>query len=255
MGTRIVLINDDERILNLFVTPIDENHWEVFNYAYANCDLEKVIHHKPDLIVLDFTPPDRGKGWEFLQLLKMDDLTAKIPVLITTGILHFSADLQDYLLTRFINVAHTSISPAALVILINQTLQLARQADSLYFGGRTLPILLVEDSEDIRDNLTTVLRLEGYHVVTANNGQEALDRVSRADFCLILLDIDTPVMNGYEFLSAYNRQLRPHTPVIITSSRHDIWSHTFPLFVVGVLLKPFTLVRLLKAVEKYAEPV
>lgn len=65
MGTRIVLINDDERILNMFAMPVADAKWEIFNYPYAACDLQKVTQHEPDLIVLDFTLSDRGKGWEF----------------------------------------------------------------------------------------------------------------------------------------------------------------------------------------------
>jgi CheY-like chemotaxis protein len=70
-----------------------------------------------------------------------------------------------------------------------------------------------------------------------------------------LLDLAMPVMNGYEFLKAYEQQLRPHTPVIIVSSEDDIRSHHLPSFVVDVLAKPFTIRALLHLVTKYAQPV
>src|SRR5207248_7469114 len=92
--------------------------------------------------------------------------------------------------------------------LVQNTLILASQAGTISSSNHSLPILVVEDSESLREALTTVLGLEGYPVVTAVNGLLALDAVSHADYCLILLDIAMPVMDGFEFLVAYGRQLR-----------------------------------------------
>jgi len=114
---------------------------------------------------------------------------------------------------------------------------------------------LVDDTEDLRDTFTTVLRIEGYRVLTADNGRVALDSVSHADYCLILLDIAMPIMNGFEFLSAYALQLRPHVPVIILSGEDDIRSRVLPSFVMDVLPKPFHFHQLLNLVGKFAEPV
>jgi DNA-binding response OmpR family regulator len=83
----------------------------------------------------------------------------------------------------------------------------------------------------------------------------ALNAVSEAEHCLILLDIDMPIMNGFEFLTAYERQLRPHTPVIILSGEQNILTRVLPAFVIGVIPKPFEIRQLLDAVEKYAQRV
>src|SRR6266446_9079911 len=66
---------------------------------------------------------------------------------------------------------------------------------------RTKSILIVEDDADVRGALSAVLEGEGYRVVEAAHGQEALQHL-RADargFCMILLDLWMPVMNGWEF--------------------------------------------------------
>src|SRR5437867_5669934 len=62
-------------------------------------------------------------------------------------------------------------------------------------------ILIVEDDADVRGALTAVLESEGYSVVEAAHGQEALQhlRANAAGFCMILLDLWMPVMNGWEF--------------------------------------------------------
>jgi CheY-like chemotaxis protein len=66
-------------------------------------------------------------------------------------------------------------------------------------------VLVVDDSAEIRPTLAMLLRLEGYLTMTAANGEEALARLNERLPCLILLDMDMPVMNGYQFRE---RQLR-----------------------------------------------
>ena len=87
--------------------------------------------------------------------------------------------------------------------------------------------------------------IEGYQVVSATNGIVALDAGAQAEHCLILLDIRMQVMNGYEFFTAYNRQLRPHCPVIVLSGETNMQRQLLPSFVVDVLSKPFEMPYLL----------
>ena len=58
-------------------------------------------------------------------------------------------------------------------------------------------ILLVDDDIELTDLLAEVLRLTGFEVEVANNGQEALDKLN-ASHQLVLLDVMMPVLNGIE---------------------------------------------------------
>jgi DNA-binding response OmpR family regulator len=255
MEARIVVINDDDGMRDLLTFSLQREGWEILTYTYAHIDRAALIQHRPDLVILDFTLRNEGGGWEFLQLLKMDDTTAHIPILITTTAFNLSAEVRGYLSSQYISIIPYPFDLTTFLTLVQKTLTLASQSGALFLSDRPLPILVVDDLEDLRDAITTILRLEGYQVVTAQNGQVALDAVSRADHCLILLDIAMPIMNGFEFLSAYDRQLRPHTPVIILSSEPDLRARVLPSFVVDVLAKPFEINQLLKLVEKFAQPV
>ena len=80
-------------------------------------------------------------------------------------------------------------------------------------------ILVVDDNEDIRECLRDVLEDAGYHVCTATNGKDALERLREVAPCLIVLDLMMPIMSGAEFLAV----LREHetlapTPVIVVSA-------------------------------------
>jgi CheY-like chemotaxis protein len=62
-------------------------------------------------------------------------------------------------------------------------------------------LLVVDDDAAIRETLAEILHDEGYTVMTAVNGQDALDRLRASDAtpCVILLDLMMPVMSGPEF--------------------------------------------------------
>lgn len=253
MEGRIVVIEKNEQMRDLLTFCLESEGWQVFGYSYAQIDLAVVTQQRPDLIILDFSDPDGGAEWQFLQSLKMEDTTANTPVIITTLAFRLSEDIQGYLLTRYISVVYKPFDIDTFVTLVQQTVTQARQSGIIFSSESNLPILLVEDMEELRDAFTIVLTLEGYQVVTAQNGLVALDAASRADYCLILLDIAMPIMNGYEFLTAYDRQLRPHSPVIIISGEKDIRSRNLPSFVVDVLQKPFEFRNLLRLVSRYAQ--
>ena len=60
-------------------------------------------------------------------------------------------------------------------------------------------VLIVEDDDDVREMLATLLRAESYEVMTATNGAEALNAMRMRRPCLVLLDLMMPVMNGWDF--------------------------------------------------------
>jgi CheY-like chemotaxis protein len=64
-------------------------------------------------------------------------------------------------------------------------------------------ILVVEDEEESRQALMQLLELEGFKVVGASNGAEAMDYLSVAELpCLIILDLPMPVMSGRQLRAA-----------------------------------------------------
>jgi CheY-like chemotaxis protein len=113
-------------------------------------------------------------------------------------------------------------------------------------------VLLIEDEEDLREMMRDALELNGYSVVTAREGSEALDQLTRIGLpCLILLDLLMPGMNGWDFFDRMRE--RPElasVPVIVHSSAAD----RAPKDVTRVLQKPLVLERLLSTVHEYCAP-
>jgi DNA-binding response OmpR family regulator len=79
-------------------------------------------------------------------------------------------------------------------------------------------VLIADDDADIVRFVALNLRLEGFDVVVADNGQDALDTALDARPALILLDTMMPRMDGYEVCSRFRDQ-RPDTPVIMLTAK------------------------------------
>jgi diguanylate cyclase (GGDEF)-like protein len=67
---------------------------------------------------------------------------------------------------------------------------------------KPLTILVIEDHPDQRDLLAIVLQREGYRVVTAGNGVEAMEKLQKEDVQIALSDIMMPKMDGFELIKA-----------------------------------------------------
>ena len=82
-------------------------------------------------------------------------------------------------------------------------------------------ILIVDDEEDIRESLETLLTLEGYSVDMAVNGTAGLDRMGQTAFDLVLLDLMMPDMSGMEVLAEV-RQRDRETPIFLITAYGSI---------------------------------
>jgi CheY-like chemotaxis protein len=113
----------------------------------------------------------------------------------------------------------------------------------------THTVLIIEDEEDLREMMREALELNGYKVVTAREGTEALERLAHIGLpCLILLDLLMPGMNGWDFFDTVrSRPELASVPVIVHSSAAD----RAPKDVTRVLQKPLVLDRLLSTVQEY----
>jgi CheY-like chemotaxis protein len=112
-------------------------------------------------------------------------------------------------------------------------------------------LLLVEDDAVIQENLAAILEDEGYEVVCASQGEQALallEKVPLPD--ILLLDLMMPVMNGWQMRKLMlERPAWAIIPCIIVSGAHDLGAQTDALSAQGFISKPIKLDKLLNAIE------
>ena len=114
------------------------------------------------------------------------------------------------------------------------------------------PILIVEDDENSRLMMATLLDLKGYTVVTAANGAEALLVARQQSPCLILLDLIMPVMDGVQFRAEQLADAELSSiPVVCVSGRYNAADMARELGAVALLEKPIAVDSLLNAVRQH----
>jgi CheY-like chemotaxis protein len=95
-------------------------------------------------------------------------------------------------------------------------------------------ILIVEDEKDLNDAYSIILSSAGYEVMSAFNGEEAMEQIERnGNPHLILLDLRMPVVNGIDFLIKYNPVKKYDTSVILFSN-YDAQQEVDKAFKLGV---------------------
>ncbi len=101
-------------------------------------------------------------------------------------------------------------------------------------------ILIVEDDKDLAEALATTLELEGYQVVTAGNGTEALVYLNKQSFHLVVSDVQMPVMDGFQLLSNIQQKF-DHIPVLLMTAYGTIPKAVAAMRAgaVDYLIKPF----------------
>jgi CheY-like chemotaxis protein len=252
-ATRILVIDNDATIREMIGLILGDDGYEVFNSTFPDVNLDVVRAVNPALIILDLNIIQRGAGWAFLQLLKMEDNTAVIPVLICTTTTKLSSEIGGYLTAHNILIVRKPFDLYAFVEVVKQALL----ADNLTVPPvfRKQPILIVEDDATLRLLMTTILELEGYRVDSAANGLLALDALAHGQYSMILLDMAMPVMDGSQFLAAYMLQEGWHIPIVLISGQAGLMIEKFPSLVKDSLSKPFETGDLLRVVSKFAEPV
>jgi CheY-like chemotaxis protein len=116
------------------------------------------------------------------------------------------------------------------------------------------PVLVVEDHEDTRDMMETFLRHNGYIVVTAGDGVEALVAVVRDVPCIILLDVMMPIMDGPTF-ARHLRQLpnasAAETPIVLLTATSNVTRVQEETGALAVLRKPISFEAISVTIERH----
>lgn len=114
-------------------------------------------------------------------------------------------------------------------------------------------ILVVDDDRDIRETLVDALECEGYNVISAVDGVDALDRLRREEQrpSLILLDLMMPRMNGMELWEEMARvETWARIPIVVVSADAQGREHAATMGAVGYLRKPMQLRELFSTVAQ-----
>jgi twitching motility two-component system response regulator PilG len=121
-------------------------------------------------------------------------------------------------------------------------------------AGKVFRVMVIDDSKTIRRTAESLLQKEGFEVITATDGFEALSMIADYQPGLIFLDIMMPRLDGYQTCALIKRHpVYRQTPIVMLSSKDGLFDRARGR-VVGsdhYLTKPFTREELLTAIERH----
>lgn len=205
-GTTLLVIDDDAKVRELLARLLSEDGHRVLVAADGPEGLRLAEAHHPDAITLDVVMPGGMDGWEVLRHLKASPATSGIPVIMVSVMADqehaLALEVEDYLV-KPIDVDH-------LVRVVERVTQTAPQRN----------LLLVDDDVESLATMGRLLEAEGWTILTAENGAEALEMLSKTRPAAIVLDLMMPEMDGFEFLQhlGEDAQLRS-IPVVVMSGK------------------------------------
>jgi CheY-like chemotaxis protein len=115
-------------------------------------------------------------------------------------------------------------------------------------------VLIVDDNRDLVDVVKALLESDGYSCRSADNGQQALEMIALARPALVLLDMDMPVMNGWECSSKLRAIYGRALPIVIMSANRNEKALGAKIDAEAVLSKPFDVAQLRRIVARYVVP-
>lgn len=115
-------------------------------------------------------------------------------------------------------------------------------------------VLVVDDEENITQILEFSIAAEGYEVITASNGEEAIEKARREQPNLIILDIMMPKVDGYEACRVLksNPMTKKIPVILLTAKGREIDKRLgFEVGAADYIVKPFSPSKLIEKVNEY----
>ena len=199
--SNILCVDDDVPTLNLVREAIASVGYNPVALSHSSKVMETIKDIHLDLAIIDLDMPEIN-GFDLIKLIKSEQKFTNLPIIIYTGKENFEEDLKkiDGLFTELLDKRSTNIEDLASTVnaMINRydepttPEEAAKQTD-------VPKILLVEDYKHSQIIVTRLLKKNNFtSVVVVENGAEAVDQVGKQKFDLILMDMQMPVMNGFE---------------------------------------------------------
>jgi signal transduction histidine kinase/CheY-like chemotaxis protein len=202
----VVLIDDDVAMHDLIRRTLSKIGLKLVGAVDSEKGMQIVREMKPKLLLLDVLMPGRD-GWSILKECKSDPELKDMPVVMVSqlsqDVLSQSLGADDYLTKP-----------------INRDLFLETVSRLISTADPDGTVLIIDDDADVRDLLSRMLSDAGFQFDTAKDGKEGLEKLDKNPN-LIVLDLEMPRMDGFEFLENYMKEVNEteRAPVLVYSGK------------------------------------
>ncbi|HEX2960471.1 MAG TPA: response regulator [Ignavibacteriales bacterium] len=197
----VLCVDDDLPTLNLLKEAIINAGYNALAEQSSARVMSLIEDKDLDLAIVDLDMPDPN-GFELIKLIKSNSKFQRLPIIIYTGKENYQEDLMkiDGLFEDLLSKKSTNIEDLAQTIneMINRN-DIPLPPQEVAKRDNVIKILLAEDYKHSQIIVTRLLKKNNFeNIIVVENGEEALDNARRQHFDLILMDMQMPVMNGFE---------------------------------------------------------
>jgi CheY-like chemotaxis protein len=199
--SNILVVDDDVPTLTLIKEAIVQAGYNAIAESHSAKVYNMIENTSLDLAIIDLDMPELN-GYDLIKQIKSDPKFAKLPIIIYTGKENYKEDLKkiDGLFNELLEKSSSNIEDLADTM--NQMINRYDEPTppelvaSMKDG---IKVLLVEDYKHSQIIVTRLLKKNNFDtIVVVENGAEAVDQVKKQKFDLILMDMQMPIMNGFE---------------------------------------------------------
>ncbi|RKZ52980.1 MAG: hybrid sensor histidine kinase/response regulator, partial [Candidatus Parabeggiatoa sp. nov. 2] len=203
----VLVIDDDATVREMLKKDLSKLGYAVAVAANENEGIKLAYKLRPDAILLNVQMAEM-EGWRILSALKNNSLMAHIPVILIT----MEEDQQKgYAMGATDCLDKSAVSS-----------QLGAVLEKYHIGEDSSGLIMLVDDDDVfRESLIPLIEKQGWRVFQAENGQVALEHLDHKKPTLILLDLNMPVMDGFEFITRLQANEKwCSTPVVVLTARN-----------------------------------
>lgn len=137
MATRIMVINDDQDILDLYAALLSDEGYDVFTSKLAFEHPAAVELLRPDLVMLDLKFGTQIEGWKMMQKLRLYRPTAELPIIVCTAAVREAREQEEHLRSEGIGIVYKPFSIDHLLLAVRQMLAVVTSAQTLQPAAST----------------------------------------------------------------------------------------------------------------------
>ena len=200
-NSNILCVDDDLPTLNLVKQAIQNAGFNPVAENISANVMDLIKNMDIDLAIVDLDMP-HPNGFELIKMIKSEKKFTNLPIIIYTGKENYADDLKniDGLFEDLLDKRSTNIEDLAETInsMINRY-EMPPPVEEVIDKDDVVKILLAEDYKHSQIIVTRLLKKNGFeNIVVVENGEAALDIAKKEKFNLILMDMQMPIMNGFE---------------------------------------------------------
>lgn len=262
-GKSVIIVDDNET--NLRVLSLQCDYWgiRVATAASGKEALELLKNDKYDLGILDMKMSEMD-GVMLAREIRTNMSMEQLPLIMLTSVgFNTGSPELNKLFSYYVNkpIKHTQLAKViAKVLSPNKKTESIKTTDfeKLSETAKKYPftILLVEDNLINQKLITNIFKLLGYKTDLAANGIEALEALKRKNYELIFMDIQMPLMNGFEATRIIKEHRKEESPLIIAMTANTMAGDYEMCIEAGMhdyISKPMKIDILTKVIQHWGE--